>query len=343
MRGFTWLPAICRGILAAGVLTTTAHAQAADDPFPRARPEDIGMSSTRLRSAMDTIRSLVRRDVIRGGVLIVIRDGKLVLHDTAGWNDMERGLRMQPDQIVTMRSMTKPLIGTATLMLMEEGKLKIDDRVAKYLPAFDNAKSRDITIAQLLSHTSGLRGEIYNDQDGSGTGFRTLREAADSVGRLGPETPPGTAYWYSDPGNEHARRRDRRGLWDVVRGVHPATNPRSSRHARLVFDAAECVESEAGAILRHVSQGRQQVGALLGPHDAARGPLLPGVGRSVREWPRLRALPQDVAGSRSLRLEATARFRVRRARTPTIRSSRRRAGQAEGARQLLRVHLDGVH
>ncbi|MFN0179530.1 MAG: serine hydrolase [Gemmatimonadales bacterium] len=158
------------------------------------------MSSARLREAMDTVRSFVRQEAIRGGILIVIRDGKLVFHDTAGWNDMERGLPMRPDQVVTMRSMTKPLVGAAALILLQEGKLSLDDRVAKYLPSFDNPKSRDITISQLLSHTSGLRGEIYNDQVGFGTPFRNLREAADSVGKLGPETPPGTMYWYSDPG-----------------------------------------------------------------------------------------------------------------------------------------------
>jgi len=187
-------------LVAALAHATPARSQATDDPFSRARPEDVGMSSARLRAAMDTVRSLVERESIRGGILIVIRDGKLVFHDTAGWNDLERGLPMRPDQIVTMRSMTKPLVGAAAMMLVQDGKLRLDDRVAKYLPSFDNPRSRGITISQLLSHTSGLRGEIYNDQVGFGTPFRNLREAADSVGRRGPETPPGTAYWYSDPG-----------------------------------------------------------------------------------------------------------------------------------------------
>jgi len=190
-------------LLTAAVFLATAaaaRAQATDNPFPRARPEDVGMSTAKLRETMDSVRSWVQRETIRGGILIVIRNGRLVFHDTAGWNDMERGLRMQPDQVVTMRSMTKPLVGAAALMLMQDGKLKLDDRVAKYLPSFDNPKSREITISQLLTHTSGIRGEIYNDQVGFGTPFRNLREAADSVGKLGPETKPGTAYWYSDPG-----------------------------------------------------------------------------------------------------------------------------------------------
>jgi CubicO group peptidase (beta-lactamase class C family) len=181
-------------------IAATGRPQAAADPFPRARAEEVGMSSARLRQTMDSVRAFVQRDSIRGAILIVIRNGQLVFHDTAGWNDMERGLRMRPDQIVTMRSMTKPLVGMATLMLQQDGKLALDDRVSKYLPSFDNDRSRDITIAQLLAHTSGLRGSIYNDQNGAGTPFRTLREAVDAVGKRGPETPPGTAYWYSDPG-----------------------------------------------------------------------------------------------------------------------------------------------
>lgn len=224
-----------------------AEPQSAADPFPRARPEAAGMSSAKLREAMDTVRAFVQRDSIRGGILIVIRNGRLVFQDTAGWNDKERGLPMRPDQIVTMRSMTKPLVGMATLMLMQDGRLKLDDRVAKYLPSFDNDKSREITIHQLLTHTSGIRGEIYNDQNGAGTPFRTLREAADSVGKLGPETKPGTAYFYSDPGisslgaviavaagmpcEDFIQKRllDALGMHDSFLMPPPASNPKLAR------------------------------------------------------------------------------------------------------------------
>jgi CubicO group peptidase (beta-lactamase class C family) len=97
-----------------------------------------------------------------------------------------------------MRSMTKPLVGTAVMQLREEGKLKLEDRVAQYLPSFDNDKSRDITIFQLLTHTSGLKGEIYTAT--GGTPFTDLRAAVDAVGEKGPEFKPGTDYFYSDPG-----------------------------------------------------------------------------------------------------------------------------------------------
>jgi CubicO group peptidase (beta-lactamase class C family) len=83
-------------------------------------------------------------------------------------------------------------------MLREAGTLNLDDRIAQYLPSFDNPRSRDITVRQLLTHTSGIRGEIYVGT--GGTEYRTLREAVDAIGAKGPETPPGTAYFYSDTG-----------------------------------------------------------------------------------------------------------------------------------------------
>lgn len=95
--------------------------------------------------------------------------------------------------------MTKPLVGTAILMLEEEGRLRLNDRVSQYLPSFDNDRSREITIFQLLTHTSGLKGEIYNDHEG--TPYASLREAVDAVGEKGPSFPPGTDYYYSDTGS----------------------------------------------------------------------------------------------------------------------------------------------
>jgi CubicO group peptidase (beta-lactamase class C family) len=147
---------------------------------------------------MDSIASWVRQERILGGVLLVIRHGRLVFHEATGWSDREQGVPLRTDHIVSMRSMTKPLVGTAVLMLMEQGRLRLEDRVSRYLPSFDNDRSREITIFQLLTHTSGITGDIYTDREG--TPYRTLREAVDSVGRKGPTIPPGTQYSYSDPG-----------------------------------------------------------------------------------------------------------------------------------------------
>lgn len=183
------------------VIPTGAVAQAPASPFPVATPESVGMSSAALRTAMDSIRAWSERERVMGAILLVMRDGKVVLHEAAGWSDRERGIPLRTDHVVSMRSMTKPLLGAAVMLLVEEGRLGLEDRVSRHLPSFDNDRSREITVFQLLTHTSGLTGAIYNDQDGSGTPYGNLREAVDGVGDRGPTFPPGTGYSYSDPGS----------------------------------------------------------------------------------------------------------------------------------------------
>jgi CubicO group peptidase (beta-lactamase class C family) len=189
-------------VVLAFVLTFASgvQAQTSREPFPAASPESAGMSAAKLREAMDSVRAWTVQERIMGGSLLVIRRGRMVFHEAAGWADKERGEALRTGHVVSMRSMTKPLVGTAVMMLLEEGQLRLEDRVSQYLSSFDNERSREITVFQLLTHTSGITGEIYNDQNGTGTPFRTLREAVDSVGRAGPSLPPGTQYSYSDPG-----------------------------------------------------------------------------------------------------------------------------------------------
>jgi len=188
---------LCIACCAAFSLSVTLL-PAQQSPFPTATPEDVGMSSEKLRASMDLVRDWLERGRITGAVLLVMRDGRIVLHEAAGWADRERQIPMRTDHILSMRSMTKPLVGTAIMRLREEGRLRLEDKVSKYLPSFDNPKSRDITIFQLLTHTSGIKGEIYTAL--GGTQYRTLREAVDDVGKRGPEFRPGTDYFYSDPG-----------------------------------------------------------------------------------------------------------------------------------------------
>jgi CubicO group peptidase (beta-lactamase class C family) len=199
-RPTRWMTRTVPGFCLLLALAGRVDAQLAAGSFPSASPETAGLSSVKLREAMDSVRSWTLHDRIMGGILLVIRNGSIVFHEAAGWSDKERDLPLRIDQVVSMRSMTKPLVGTAVLMLIEEGRLRLDDRVSLYLPSFDNDRSREITVFQLLTHTSGITGEIYNDQDGTGTPYRSLREAVDSVGSKGPALTPGTQYSCSDPG-----------------------------------------------------------------------------------------------------------------------------------------------
>ncbi|MBB4277653.1 serine hydrolase domain-containing protein [Rhizobium mongolense] len=168
------------------------------EPFSPASPESVDISPQSLRHAVETVRVWVDEGRIVGAVMLVIRRNRIVLHEAVGWSDRERQIPMKTHTIFMMRSMTKPLLGTAILMLKEEGRLTLQDKVCKYLPAFDNERSRDITIYQLLTHTSGITGSIVEN---SGSRYASLREAVDEVGRRGPEHPPGTRYEYSDPGS----------------------------------------------------------------------------------------------------------------------------------------------
>lgn len=169
--------------------------------FPRGEPAEVGFAPGGLDRVVEEVRGMVERDEIVGATMLVVRRGRLVLHESVGMADRERDEPMRPDHIVRTRSMTKPLVGTAVLMLMEEGRLSLDDPIHLHLPEFDNDLpwSRDITIQHLLSHTSGLTGAIY--ETGTGTEHRTLRDAVRAVAQRGPEWEPGTDYWYSDPGS----------------------------------------------------------------------------------------------------------------------------------------------
>lgn len=170
--------------------------------FPLAdAPEDVGMSSRGVAAVVDEVQAMVDRDEIVGAVMLVIRRGRVVLHEAVGMADREWDEEMRVDHIVRMRSMTKPLVGSAVLMLAEEGRLSLDDPIHVHLPEFDNDRpgSRDITVYHLLTHTSGLSGSIYTT--GEGTDYGTLREAVRSVAERGPEWDPGSDYAYSDPGS----------------------------------------------------------------------------------------------------------------------------------------------
>jgi CubicO group peptidase (beta-lactamase class C family) len=143
--------------------------------MPRAdKPEDVGLSSVRLHRVCDTLKSDIDKGLVPGAVVLIARRGKIVCHDALGYRDREAGAAMKIDTIFRIASMTKPFTSVATMMLAEEGKLLIADPVARYLPEFaelkvavdsDNASAkklvkeplqRDMTVQDLLRHTSGL-------------------------------------------------------------------------------------------------------------------------------------------------------------------------------------------
>ena len=155
-------------------------------------------AAARLDDGVELYRAAVGRDELKGVVLYVARRGEVVLHEAVGYRHQAYRLPMEKDTLFRMASNTKPVIATAVLMLAEEGKLAVSDRVSKYLPSFDNDKSREITIEQLLTHSSGLRiGPImYPFAEGEQP---TLQNAVAKFGAEGPAAPPGE-YSYNNAG-----------------------------------------------------------------------------------------------------------------------------------------------
>src|SRR5205823_12149417 len=138
---------------------------------------------------------------IVGGELLVIKNRKTVLHEVYGNRDREDKRPMERNTIFNIRSMTKPLTGAAVQILIDEGKVGLDDPVAKYLPGFDNDKSRAITIKQLLEHRSGLPLTIITARIDQ---FKDLQAQAQAVGEKGPQFKPNEKFWYSDAGSDTA-------------------------------------------------------------------------------------------------------------------------------------------
>ena len=168
--------------------------------FPASTPAAEGVSDEALGQLTELVQSFVDDEDIVGGELLVIQNGKSILHEGFGWRDLEGRVPMDTGNVFCVRSMTKPVIGTAVLMLIDDNELEFDDRVSDYLDSFDVEGKRDITIEQLLTHTSGLPMSSILAKDLSSL------EGIAAVAGLGAASTldfePGTAFQYSDQGSD---------------------------------------------------------------------------------------------------------------------------------------------
>ncbi len=204
-------PSIRRRALALLVLlplacvASTARLGAQDVTLSRAAPQDVGMSSAILQAGVALYREAVDRGDLVGAVLLVARDGKVVLQEPVGWRNKAKGLRMEPNTMFRMASNTKPTIATSVGILVEEGKLSWEDPVRKYIPSFDNYRSGFILIEHLLNHTSGFRInslflEPLMEPSAQHPDAPSLQLEVARFGEVGAEVLPGTSYSYSNPG-----------------------------------------------------------------------------------------------------------------------------------------------
>lgn len=195
-RGY-WRPNAL--VIALLIFGTNASCPAAES-FPAATPESQGLSSQSLRKLLDVVRGFAEKGDIVGGELLVIKNRRTVLHEAVGMGDRESQTPLKPDAIYCIRSMTKPVMGAAVQILIEEGRLSLDDTAARYLPSFDNDKSRGITVRQLLTHTGGLPFSSILGMNLRELG--SLRDVADMSGKNGPAVLPGSRFQYSDDGTD---------------------------------------------------------------------------------------------------------------------------------------------
>lgn len=193
-------------------------------PLPVATPEQVGLSTERLQMLADVLKADVAAGKIPGAVLLVARQGKVAWFEPIGKLDTAAGTPMPRDGIFRIYSMSKPITTVAAMMLVEDGRLKLDDPISMYLPEFSRMTvgvekpgadgkpvletvpaRRPITVQDLMRHTSGLTygffgpglvKQAYNAA-GLGTGDPTLAEFSQRLAKLPLAYQPGTTWDYS--------------------------------------------------------------------------------------------------------------------------------------------------
>ena len=189
-----------------------------------ARGTTKGSSAASARPAsLPSIAAVLQPFVDRGslaGAVTLVADHKRVLSlETVGFADIATGKPMRPDTLFWIASQSKPITAAAFMMLVDEGKVRIDDAVEQYLPEFKGqwlAVEQDaehvllrkprhpITIRNILSHTSGL--PFQSPMEQPTLDLLSLREAAMSYAMTPLQFEPDTRYQYSNAGINTAGR-----------------------------------------------------------------------------------------------------------------------------------------
>jgi len=164
-------PLMSRCIYLRAVAALWLAAAAPGQELPAAKPESVGLSPERLERIADAVQRDIDGKRLAGAVTLVLRHGKIAWLRAQGMADREAGRPMQPDALFRICSMTKPITSAAVMMLYEKGCFQLEDPISEYLPEFKNPRvlvkplfgrpytvpaAREITIADLLRHTSGL-------------------------------------------------------------------------------------------------------------------------------------------------------------------------------------------
>jgi len=216
-------------LLLAALVLAVVIAPTVAGSLPAAKPEDVGISSDRLRRIHETIQRHMDAQHIAGAVTLVARRGRVAHFEAHGYMDLTSRKPMSKDAIFRLASMSKPVTAVAILMLFEEGKIRLNDPVSVFIPAFKNPKvafaesslppgtagnragderraarivpaNREITVRDLLTHTSGLLSRGAGEAAAKLSPRQPAETLADYIPRLAAvplDFQPGTAWSYS--------------------------------------------------------------------------------------------------------------------------------------------------
>ena len=167
----------------------------------------VSAQEPRLSGVGKAMQEMVARQEVSGAVTAVVSKDRLLHLEATGLADIAAKRPMTTDTLFWIASMTKPVTGVAILMLQDEGKLKVSDPVAKYLPSFASLKTpsgkrADLTITQILTHTSGL-----GEADAAGAlEARTLADLEKLWLAAPMQYEPGAQWKYTQSGINAASR-----------------------------------------------------------------------------------------------------------------------------------------
>ena len=187
------------------------------------RPENVGLNADRLKYLSEHFDRYVDEGKIPGYLVLIARRGKAAYLHRYGLRDVEAGLPVEEDTIFRIYSMTKPITSVGIMMLYERGLLQLDDPASAFIPAFKHLEvfesgdadsyqtipaEREMTIRDLLTHTSGLTYEFFNahpvdamyrqrNLTGSNACEMSLAALVGHLGELPLVFSPGTRWNYS--------------------------------------------------------------------------------------------------------------------------------------------------
>jgi CubicO group peptidase (beta-lactamase class C family) len=222
----TTIPGISTRSLGLLVLLTLPWVAAAQT----ARPEQLGLSSQRLAHVGELVERHIEAGDIAGAVTLIAKDGRIAHVGAHGLKDIASKTPMTEDSIFRIASMSKPVGAVAVLMLIEEGKIRLRDPVSRYIPSYRDMQvgvpqprragfgfgggpapagppeyytvpaDRDVTILDLLTHTSGVMSGQIGNAAGQAASQRRHAEGVAWTEALGGEPldfQPGTRWAYS--------------------------------------------------------------------------------------------------------------------------------------------------